>query len=67
MRTRRPTVVSSRGIGFVDDISVRWERLESFPGSLLLIPEGLVREPHPLELVIRGLEIERALAEGRRP
>jgi hypothetical protein len=58
VRTVRPTGVpgGSGGMGQVEDVATKVERLERFPSELAEIPEGLRRVPHPLEAVVRFLE-----------
>ncbi len=40
----------------LEDIATRVERLDAFPQTLLEIPEGYLRIPHPLEAAARYLE-----------
>lgn len=62
VRTARPA--GPRGLGKIEDVATKLERLERFPSELAEIPEGLTRVPHPLEAVVRFLaeDAERNLA-----
>lgn len=62
VRTARPA--GPEGIGRIEDVTTKLERLERFPSELAEIPEGLKRVPHPLEAVVRFLaeDAERNLA-----
>jgi hypothetical protein len=53
VRTARPA--GPEGIGRIEDVTTKLERLERFPSELAEIPEGLKRVPHPLEAVVRFL------------
>lgn len=52
VRTLRPLAAPG---AHIEDVTTRLERLERFPTELAEIPEGLRREPHPLEAVVRFL------------
>jgi hypothetical protein len=51
----------------LEDAVSRLEWLEAVPADLLEVPAGLVRVPHPLEMVVAAGERERALLRGGRP
>jgi hypothetical protein len=51
----------------LDDAAIRVEWLDAPPDGLLEVPAGLVRVPHPLELVVAAGERDRALLRGQLP
>jgi hypothetical protein len=67
-RTSRPMVMAysdpgprTPDPGSVDDIALRVDTIDSFPMDLLEVPEGFVRAPHPLEIMVSHAEDEAEL------
>ena len=67
VRVRRPVLDADGRAsgGAVEDEVVRLEPLASFPGKLLVVPEGLKRVASPLEAMVAVAEEDAALRQGR--
>lgn len=60
----RPELPDS-GIGVLEDVALSLERIETFPPSLVEIPEGLRRVLHPMEMILQHAERERILRDAQ--
>ncbi len=56
IRLRRPLSASR----ISDDLATRLEQVSAIPPGLDVVPESFRRVPHPLEMVVAGLEDDRA-------
>jgi hypothetical protein len=57
--------LTSPAVPTLEDAASRVEWLDAVPPGLLEVPAGLVRVPHPLEMIVAAGERERALLGGR--